>query len=79
MSAPVDNHTDYYNRKGWYFKILQGVVDANYCFTNIYIGWPGSVHDARVFSHSPIFRQITEQELLPGNRTLLINSIVFNL
>ena len=55
--------------------LLQGVVDANYCFTDIYVGWPGSVHDARVFSHSPIYKQITEQELLPGNRTMLINSI----
>ena len=75
ISAPIDNHTDYYNRKGWYSMILQGVVDANYCFTDIYVGWPGSVHDARVFSHSPIYKQITEQELLPGNRTMLINSI----
>ena len=75
ISAPVDNHTDYYNHKGWYSMILQGVVDANYCFTDIYVGWPGSVHDARVFAHSPIYKQITEQELLPGNRTMLMNSI----
>ena len=75
----VDNHTDYYNHKGWYSMILQGVVDANHCFTDIYVGWPSSVHDARVFSHSPIYKQITEQELLPGNRTILMNSIEVHL
>ena len=51
IAAPLNNHTDYYNRKVWYSMILQGVVDANYCFLDVFIGWPGSVHDARVFEH----------------------------
>ena len=74
IAAPVGNHTDYYNRKGWYSMILQGVVDADYCFSDICIGWPGSVHDARVFVHSPIYTLITEQDLLP-NKTLTMNGI----
>ena len=32
MAAPVNNHTDNFNRKGFYSIILQGVVDVNYCF-----------------------------------------------
>ena len=28
--------------------LIQGLVDANYRFLDVYIGWPGSVHDARV-------------------------------
>ena len=38
IAAPVLNHTDYYNRKGWYLMILQGVVDANYHFFG-YLCW----------------------------------------
>ena len=49
IASPAMNRTDYYNRKGWYSMILQGVVDHSYRFIDINIGWPGSVHDARVF------------------------------
>ena len=47
--APEDCTKDYYNRKGYHSIILQAIADHRYCFTDINIGWPGSVHDARVF------------------------------
>lgn len=74
IAAPVGNHSDYYNRKGFYSMLLQGIVDADYCFLDICIGWPGSVHDARVFVHSPIYSQITEEDLLP-DKPMSINGI----
>ena len=43
INAPNRNHTDYYNRKGFYSVILQAVVDDRYCFTDINVGWPGCV------------------------------------
>jgi len=49
ISVANSLHTDYYNRKGYYSVILQGLVDYRHCFMHIYVGWPGSVHDARVF------------------------------
>ena len=30
--APQENHTDYFNRKGWYSIVMQAVIDDNYCF-----------------------------------------------
>ena len=44
--------------------MVQAVVDHNYLFRDICVGWPGSVHDARVFSNSLIYKQIMEQNLL---------------
>ncbi|XP_060774405.1 uncharacterized protein LOC132884567 [Neoarius graeffei] len=63
--APEDHHADYFNRKGWHSVILQGVVDHRYCFTNINVGWPGSVHDARVLRNSHIYSLAERGELFP--------------
>ena len=52
VCAPANMYTDYYNRKGWYSMLVQAVVDPENLFTNLNIGWPGSVHDACVFCHS---------------------------
>ena len=74
IACPVMNHTDYYNRKGWYSMILQGIVDHSYRFIDINIGWPGSVHDARVFAHSSIYEKISEKNLLP-HRTISVGGV----
>ena len=65
ISSPAMNLTDYYNRNGWYSMILQGVVYHSYRFIDINVGWPGSVHDARVFAHSALYEKIMEKNLLP--------------
>ena len=71
VSAPELNHTDSYNRKGWYSMIVQAIVDHNYLFRDICVGWPGSVHDARVFVNSAIYKKITEENILGGmDRTM---------
>ena len=72
IAAPELNHTDYYNRKGWYSMLLQAVVDQDYLFRDICVGWAGSVHDARVFVNSLIYKRITEDGLLSDaqSRTL---------
>ena len=46
--APTFKHVDYFNRKGWHSIILQAVVNDRYTFTDLCVGWPGSVHDACV-------------------------------
>ena len=72
VRPPSLAHTDYYNRKGWYSIIVQAVVDHEYLFRNINVGWPGSVHDARVFANSALFADATAKRILHGdNRTIL--------
>lgn len=67
VQAPYMNHTDYYNRKGWYSILIQAVVDSDYLFRDINVGWPGSVHDARVFSNSALYGKVTSGNLLQGH------------
>lgn len=54
IRRPAERGFDYYNRKEYYSVVLQAVVREDLCFTNVYTGWPGKVHDARVFRNSPL-------------------------
>ena len=67
VTPPAMNHTDYYNRKGFYSMIVQAVVDHNYLFRNVCVEWPGSVHDARVFANSVLYRKVINKQLLQGS------------
>ena len=53
--APKDHPLDYWNRKQFHSIVMQAVVDHQYRFMDIYIGWPGSTHDARVLANSDVF------------------------
>jgi len=55
IRRPVERGYDYFNRKDFYSIILQAVVREDMRFTNIYVGWPGKVHDAKVFRNSPLY------------------------
>ncbi|GFY67024.1 protein ALP1-like [Trichonephila inaurata madagascariensis] len=65
IKAPSLNAKDYFCRKQFHSLILQAVVDGNSHFMNINVGWPGSVHDARVFRNSVIFSRYSAYPLLP--------------
>ena len=66
VTPPASNHTDYYNRKGWYSMLVQAVVDHDYLFIDICVGWPGSVHDARVLVNSSLYKRACKREILCG-------------
>ena len=66
VEAPAENASDYYNRKGWHSVILQGTVDHEGLFIDNYTGWPGRVHDARVFSNSGLYSKAESGSLLPN-------------
>jgi hypothetical protein len=52
---PQECPVDYYNHKGWH-SILQGTIDHRGHFIDVYVGWPGRVHDARVLSNSSVYQ-----------------------
>ena len=68
IKRPADFHTDYYNRKCFYSMILQAVVDYRYLFTDIYVGWPGRVHDARVLANSPLYAKASNGSPFPNSK-----------
>ena len=64
--SPVGFPADYYNCKGFYSILMQGTVNHLGQFFDVCIGWPGRVHDARVFSNSTLYRKGQANELLPN-------------
>ena len=67
VRPPLLNHTDFYNWKGWYSIIVQAVVNHEYLFRDINVGWPGSVHDARVFVNSQLYNRIQNNKILDSS------------
>ena len=54
--------------------LIQGLVDANYLFLDVCVGWAGSIHDARVVAHSALYKGIECNHILP-NKTEYISSV----
>ena len=63
--CPRESSSDYYNCKDYYSIIMQAVVDHKGLFLDAYIGWPGKVHDARVFVNSSLYHKGIIGTLLP--------------
>ena len=61
--SPQECLADYYNRKDWHSILLQGAIDHNGLLIDINVGWPGQVHDARVFSNSTLYKQGQSKDL----------------
>ncbi|KAG6927814.1 hypothetical protein G0U57_009276, partial [Chelydra serpentina] len=63
--GPEHQGSQYINRKGYFSMVLQALVDHKGRFTNINVGWPGKVHDARVFKNSGLFRRLQQGVYFP--------------
>ncbi|XP_037091491.1 putative nuclease HARBI1 [Pollicipes pollicipes] len=66
------NHPEaYINRKGFFSVNLMALCDSSHKFMDICVGWPGSVHDSRVFRKSTLGKRladpITRHAILPQN------------
>ncbi|XP_069762809.1 uncharacterized protein [Narcine bancroftii] len=59
--TPSMDPAAYYNCEGWHSVVLQAVVDHNFCFSDMFVRWPGHTHDARVLANSSLDRK-TEQQ-----------------
>ena len=66
INAPSQNHEDYFNRKQHHSVNLQAIVDANLKFIHATVGYPGSIHDARVLMLSGLYDFAENEEILSG-------------
>lgn len=73
--GPEQSPDDYINRKGFHSLILQGLVDSDYRFLDICVGWPGKVHDARVLKNSPLFALCCARTFLPPDMSVMISGV----
>lgn len=55
IKPPSQNQACYLNRKLFFSIQLQAVCNHKELFLDICVGYPGSVHNARVYRNSPIF------------------------
>ncbi|XP_062418244.1 uncharacterized protein LOC134129044 [Pungitius pungitius] len=55
IKPPVLHRLDYLNYKGFYSINMQAICDAEGRFLDIFVGYPGSVHDTRVMKNSSFY------------------------
>ncbi|XP_018566981.1 putative nuclease HARBI1 [Anoplophora glabripennis] len=75
INIPAPSHDNsYYNRKGTHSILLQGVCNAKKEFIDVSCGWPGSMHDARMWQESPLYEKLSSFNFIPANSHLLGDS-----
>ncbi|XP_030745914.1 putative nuclease HARBI1 [Sitophilus oryzae] len=61
IDKPSEDADSYLNRKHFFSIQMQVVCDHQRKIRDIFIGYPGSVHDSRVFRTSPLSTQLEEK------------------
>lgn len=56
IKAPVRDANCYFNRKLFHSVVLQAICDHTGRFIDVFCGYPGSTHDARVLRCSPVYQ-----------------------
>ncbi|XP_066596944.1 uncharacterized protein [Prorops nasuta] len=60
IDRPADDPNAYMNRKQYFSLHIQGVVNHDTKFLDVFVGFPGSVHDSRVLKESTLFGSLEE-------------------
>ena len=65
IKVRLQDAEDYINRKDYHSIVLQGLVDNNYMFRDVFVGWPGESHDIRIFENFPLYQECLQRTILP--------------
>ncbi|CAM4625772.1 unnamed protein product [Caretta caretta] len=66
--GPDHQGSQYINRKGYFSMVLHALVDHKGRFTNINVGWPLKLRDARIFKNSGLFKWLQEGIYFPDQK-----------
>ncbi|XP_054825952.1 uncharacterized protein LOC129323443 [Eublepharis macularius] len=77
IRSPPFSGDKYINRKGYCSMILQAVVDSDARFLDIFVGFPGRAHDARVLRNSPLFKRLEDGARRP-KRPVTLEGVTFD-
>jgi hypothetical protein len=74
IKAPKGDAQSYITRKSNYAITLQGTCDAEMKFIDVFVGFPGSVHDNRIFGNSDLYLNVQNdmREYFPQNEYISI-------
>uniref|UniRef100_K7EYU5 DDE Tnp4 domain-containing protein n=1 Tax=Pelodiscus sinensis TaxID=13735 RepID=K7EYU5_PELSI len=59
------------NRKGYFSMVLQSLVNHHGQFLDIFIGWSGRAHDARIFKNFSLYHNLEAGTLFPQRDFLM--------
>ena len=65
--------SNYINRKGNFTINCQAAADYRYCFFDVVVKWPGSVHDARIFSNSSL-NLLLRDKIIPAFPRVIVDN-----
>jgi hypothetical protein len=73
IDAPAADQDAYINRKCYHSITLQAICDNKMRFIDCFAGYPSSVHDARIFRNSPIYKSIrvNSEPYFPNDQFIL--------
>ncbi len=71
IRKPLEHSQDFYSYKGYHSLNVQAVCDYRGMFMDVDCRWPGSVHDAKVFSNSEISRKLRDETLPATFQTII--------
>jgi hypothetical protein len=74
IPQPDVDAASFYCRKGYHSVILQAGCTSKLYFTDIYVGWPGSVNDARVWRNCPLYQKLMQnpESLVPSTHLIVL-------
>ncbi|XP_018786722.1 PREDICTED: putative nuclease HARBI1 [Bactrocera latifrons] len=79
INTPKKDAISYCDRKGNYSIIMQGICDSTFRFLDVFIGYPGSCHDANVWKNSPIYKGITSGEIQLAKDAIILTDSAYPL